>query len=111
MINFDINDSSSFMKLEVIEALRRVIDPELQVNVVDLGLIYSIEINESEKLISVEMTLSTRFCPMGEAIVSSVQNCLESNFNGFQSTVDLVWEPAWSYDKISEEGKKQLSNN
>ena len=109
MINFDINDPSSFMKLEVIEALRKVIDPELQINVVDLGLIYSVEISESEKLISIEMTLSTRFCPMGETILSSVKNCLEFNFPAYCHEVDLVWEPVWSYDKISEEGRRQLS--
>lgn len=111
MINFDINDQSSFMKLEVIEALRRVIDPELEINIIDLGLVYSVTIFEPEKKIVVEMTLSSKYCPMGETILLSVKNCLEFNFKEYEAQVDLVWEPVWSYDKISEEGRKLLSND
>jgi len=111
MINFDINDQHSFMKLEIIEALRMVIDPELGINVIDMGLIYSVAINEPEKQIVVEMTLSSKYCPMGESILLSVKNCLEFNFKEFEAHVELVWEPAWSYDKISKEGKNLLSNN
>ena len=109
MINFDINDQTSFKKLEIIEALRRVIDPELGINIIDLGLVYAVKIIESEKIISVDMTLSSAYCPLGETILSSVKNCIESNFNHYEAKVALVWEPKWNYDKISDEGKKLLS--
>lgn len=111
MINFDITDQHSFFKLEVVEALRQVIDPELQINIIDLGLVYAIEIKEAEKQILVEMTLSSPYCPMGESILLAVKNCLELNFKDFSAQVELVWEPLWSYDKITEEGKRLLSGS
>jgi metal-sulfur cluster biosynthetic enzyme len=109
MINFDINDKFSFMKMEIVEALRRVIDPELQINIIDLGLVYAIKIDEVERKIVIEMTLSSPYCPMGESIFAAVKNSLEHNFTDFKADVQLVWDPIWSYDKISDEGKKLLS--
>lgn len=108
MINFDISDKHSFMKAEAFETLRLVIDPELHVNIVDLGLVYDINISEAEKLICVTMTLSSSYCPMGESIVNAVKNCLEKYYPAYPAEVDLVWEPVWSYDNITDEGKRQL---
>lgn len=108
MTDFNITQRSSFLKVEVLEALRRVIDPELHINVVDLGLIYEVETYESAMQIEIAMTLSSPYCPMGETILQSVQNCTEHCFPGFGVTVKLVWEPQWSYEKISEEGRRML---
>jgi len=107
-MNFDISDSNAFMKAEAFETLRLVIDPELHVNIVDLGLVYDINISEPEKLICVTMTLSSSYCPMGESIVNAVKNCLEKHYPAYRAGVDLVWEPVWSYDNITDEGKRQL---
>ena len=108
MMNFDISDSSAFMKAEAFETLRLVIDPELHVNIVDLGLVYDININDPERLMLITMTLSSSYCPMGESIANAVKNCLEKHYPTYHADVDLVWEPVWSYDNITDEGKRQL---
>lgn len=97
------------MKEKVIEALKKVIDPEVQINIIDMGLVYNVEILEEEKKIIITMTLSSPHCPMGNTIVAAVQNCLGFHFVSYKGEVNLVWEPAWSIDKISEEGKQQLA--
>lgn len=108
MINFDITDQSTFKSLEIIEVLRGVIDPELGINIIDMGLVYSVKVDEHQKQIHVDMTLSSPYCPMGDAILNAVVNSLEYSFEGFDAVVKLVWEPAWSYENITDEGKKQL---
>lgn len=107
-MNFNISDEHAFLKAEALETLRLVIDPELHVNIVDLGLVYEIHIEEAEKMIRVTMTLSSSYCPMGESIVNAVKNCLEKYYPIYRTEVDLVWEPVWSYDNITDEGKRQL---
>lgn len=108
MENFDITDRLSFMKAEILETLRLVMDPELHINIIDLGLVYGVEIDEPGKQINIEMTLSSSYCPMGESIVSAVKNCIEGHYASFTAKVELVWEPVWSYHSITEEGKKLL---
>ncbi len=108
MANFDITDPISFLKEEMMKTLRLVIDPELHINIIDLGLVYGIEISDSKKLVNIEMTLSSSYCPMGESIVSAVKNCIEGHYAGYVATVELVWDPVWSYDSITEEGKRLL---
>ena len=108
MENFDITDYLSFMKADILETLRLVIDPELHVNIIDLGLVYGVDVREEEKQISIEMTLSSSYCPMGESIMGAVKNCIESHYEGFTADVKLVWEPTWSYHNITDEGKRLL---
>lgn len=108
MESFDITDHLSFMKAEIVETLRLVMDPELHINIVDLGLVYKVEVDEPGKQIKVDMTLSSSYCPMGESIVSAVRNCIEGHYTGFTANVELVWDPVWSYDSITEEGKNLL---
>lgn len=84
-----------------------VIDPELFVNVVDLGLIYDVDFADGGKVI-VTMTLSTPHCPLGDAITMGVRNALEGSFPDREIAVNLVWHPEWSPDNISDAGKVQL---
>lgn len=88
-------------------ALYQVIDPELFVNIVDLGLIYDIEFKEEEKIV-VTMTLSTPHCPMGEAITNGVKNALEIVFPGSNITIDLTFDPPWNFEMLTPEGREQL---
>lgn len=90
-------------------ALYEVIDPELMVNIVDLGLVYDIEIVR-DTVIKVTMTLTTPHCPMGDAIQTGVKNVLEKEFPDDQVEIDLTFEPAWNYDLVSSEGMLQLNN-
>jgi metal-sulfur cluster biosynthetic enzyme len=108
MANFDITDPLSFLKEQIMEVLRLVMDPELHINIIDLGLVYGIEIDEPEKLVKVIMTLSSSYCPMGESIVSAVKNCIAGHFTGYITEVVVVWEPVWSYNSITDEGKRLL---
>jgi metal-sulfur cluster biosynthetic enzyme len=108
MITFDITDHLSFMNVAIMETLRLVIDPELHINIIDLGLVYGVQVDELQKQINIKMTLSSAYCPMGESILSAVKNCLESHYPNFKAQVELVWEPVWSYHSITEEGKRLL---
>lgn len=100
-------DPYSGEKEKARQALRTVIDPELGINVADLGLIYDISL-PGDGTLKVLMTLSTRHCPMGEAIVNGVRNALEAAFPGKEVRVDLTFDPAWSLEMLTEEGKNQL---
>ena len=93
---------------EIAQVLKTVIDPEVGVNIVDLGLVYEIDYNETEKSIKVVMTLSTRGCPLGDTIMQNVEVVLQSNYPGFKIDVELVWEPMWSPDMITEEGRQAI---
>lgn len=98
----------SFSRVQVIEVLGMIIDPELGINIIDMGLLYYAEINYQEKSILVEMTLSSRGCPMGAAILGGSENILKSYFPGYAIDIKLIWEPAWTPDFISEEGRQFL---
>ena len=93
---------------EIAERLKTVVDPEVAVNIVDLGLVYEIEHNEEEKSIRVIMTLSTRGCPLGDTIMQNVEVVLEANYPGYKIDVELVWEPMWSPDMITEAGRQAI---
>jgi metal-sulfur cluster biosynthetic enzyme len=90
-------------------ALQNVIDPEIGLNVADLGLIYQIDFDEPNRQISTTMTLTTQICPMGESIVDGVTQALQQTFPDDTIQVDLTFDPPWSYDLISEEGRKFLN--
>lgn len=105
---FDITNKQDFLKMEILEALRLVVDPELEINIIDMGLVYGVKIEEDVKRILIEMTLSSRNCPMGATIVTAVENCLRYSFAQYTPAVKLIWEPVWSFDSITEEGKRLL---
>ncbi len=98
------------LRRNVVAALRFAIDPELGINIVDMGLIYRLDTNESSKNIIVTMSLSSRACPMGAAISGSAENVLTHRFPGYSVRVDLTWEPAWSYEFISVRGRQELDS-
>lgn len=89
-------------------ALQEVTDPEIGLNVVDLGLIYQIDFDETEKVIYCTMTLTTKFCPMGESITRAVEKVLQRVFPDYRATLTLTFEPAWNHARISEEGRAFL---
>jgi metal-sulfur cluster biosynthetic enzyme len=90
-------------------ALENVIDPEIGLNVVHLGLIYEIAFNQPGPGIAVTMTLTTPHCPMGESITGSVERALQQAFAGAVVLVNLIFDPPWSHDRISATGKEYLS--
>ena len=93
----------------VTSSLESVIDPELGISVVDLGLIYDIQIEPGK--ISIDMTLTTPGCPLAAMIASEVEERLRQTFEGTQIEVNLVWDPPWTPDRLSKSAKRQLGYN
>lgn len=87
--------------------LKFVIDPEVEVNIVDMGLIYKVEY-DGETTINITMTLSTPACPIADAIVLNVEQAIKNKFTELEVDVNLVFDPPWSPDMVSEEGKVLL---
>lgn len=92
----------------VYEKLKQVIDPEIGLNIVDLGLVYNVSF-PAEKTIEVTMTLTTPGCPMGQTITTAVKNLLQKDFPGTNVQVELVWLPMWEAGMITESGQAQLN--
>ncbi len=88
------------------ECLRQVYDPELGVNIVDLGLVYEVE--EQDGHVQVRMTLTTPGCPMHDMITSGVERALIELPEVQSVKVDIVWQPAWSPAQMSDAAKQQL---
>lgn len=85
--------------------LENVVDPEIGLNVVDLGLICQIDFDDTDRKIFVSMTLTTQFCPMGESIVGNVTLALQTAFPGDEVSVELAFDPPWNSERISENGQ------
>ena len=98
----------SDLKEKVISEIKKIYDPEIPVNIYELGLIYKIEITEKQKVL-VEMTLTTPNCPVAESLPKSVKdNILE--IDGVNDVdLKLVWDPPWNKDKMSEAAKLELN--
>ena len=94
------------------EALKQVIDPELYVNIVDLGLIYVIEISEEKEDgrhdVKVEMTMTSPMCPAGPQLVSGTQAAAEGLEQVDTCEVKVVMDPPWSQDKMTDEARDHL---
>ncbi len=90
-------------------ALEMVTDPEIGLNVVDLGLIYQIDFDEENSKIFLSMTLTTQFCPMGESITGAVKRVMENTFTGMEVQLELTFNPPWKHEMISEEGQLFLN--
>ena len=97
------------MKLErdIIMALRQVYDPEIPVNVYDLGLIYEIKVDEDHN-VYVQMTLTAPNCPMAEYVVEQVKTAVEDVPGVVSVNIDLVFEPEWDRSRMSEEALVEL---
>ena len=97
------------MKLErdIIMALRQVYDPEIPVNVYDLGLIYEVKVDD-EHNVSIQMTLTAPNCPMADYVVEQVRSAVADVPGVVSVTVDLVWEPVWDKSRMTEEALVEL---
>jgi metal-sulfur cluster biosynthetic enzyme len=90
---------------EVTEALRDVVDPELGINVVDLGLVYGVYVDDAN-VASIDMTLTSAACPLTDVIEDQTQVALDGLVDDFR--INWVWMPPWGPDKITDEGREQL---
>ena len=93
-------------KEQVYEALQDCYDPEIPVNIVDLGLVYDVEVEDDT--VAVKMTLTTPGCGMGGMIASNAQSLIMEIPGVKDANVDLVWDPPWDPSRISEEARQKL---
>ncbi len=93
-------------KEQVYEALQDCYDPEIPVNIVDLGLVYDVEVEDDA--VAVKMTLTTPGCGMGGMIASNAQSLIMEIPGVKDANVDLVWDPPWDPSRISEEARQKL---
>lgn len=107
-MNVNITDPQYQNKLFLINILSGIVDPELGVNLIDLGLIYDIMIRDPVKRIIITMTLSTPSCPVGGIIKNNVAQMVEASFPDYTVKVDVVFTPLWSLDMMTETGKSAL---
>lgn len=92
---------------DILQVLRGINDPELGINIVDLGLVYR-AIRSSESF-DIAITLTTPTCPLGEMLVEEAKDALQRRFpNGPPIHVELVWDPPWSPDRMSEAARQQF---
>ncbi len=98
--------SMELSKEKVLEKLKEVTDPEMHINIVDLGLVYDVILDKG--MVTVTMTLTSPACPVGPMILDSV----EENVKGMPGVkgviINIVWDPPWNPDKMSEEAKMEL---
>tara|TARA_R110000824_G_scaffold49838_33_gene139769 strand:+ start:565 stop:891 length:327 start_codon:yes stop_codon:yes gene_type:complete len=104
----DMNVPVSALKSAVIQGLKTVYDPEIPVNIYDLGLIYDVSVNESG-FAHILMTLTTPMCPVADILPLEVRERALMVEGVDDAKVELTWEPPWSMEKMSEEAKLQMN--
>jgi len=87
-------------------ALKKVVDPEIGINIVDLGLVYGLAVSEDR--IAVTMTLTSPTCPMGDLLLDEVEAALKGLAPGAEVELEVVWEPPWSPEKMSAAAREQF---
>ena len=96
------------LKNKVIEEIKKIYDPEIPVNIYELGLIYKIEVNEQKK-VNIEMTLTSPNCPVAEELPNTVKKNVLKIPEIKEVDLKLVWNPPWTKDKMSEAAKLELN--
>lgn len=101
-----MNDQANTLPEQVREQLKNVIDPELGLNIVDLGLVYDVEVDEGQA--TVTMTLTSPGCPAGGMIMAGAQEAARSTEGVEDAEVKLVWKPFWTPDRIDPDVRAAL---
>jgi len=96
------------IKSKVIEVVKKIYDPEIPVNIYELGLIYKIDVDEKNK-VNVDMTLTSPNCPVAESLPNEVKENIKKVEGVSDVNLNLVWEPPWDKDKMSEAAKLELN--
>ena len=98
----------SELKDKIVSEIKKIYDPEIPVNIYELGLIYKIEIKDSKK-VNIDMTLTSPNCPVAESLPKMVKDNI-LNLEGVDDVnLNLVWDPPWTKDKMSESAKLELN--
>ena len=95
-------------KNKVIEEIKKIYDPEIPVNIYELGLIYKIEVDEKNK-VNLDMTLTSPNCPVAESLPNQVKDSIKKIEGVIDVNLNLVWDPPWDKSKMSEAAKLELN--
>jgi len=93
---------------DIREAMKQVDDPELGINVVDLGLLYEVRLDESTGKVDLDMTLTSMGCPLTDQIIADVRKYVEPMDGVTSVDVNWVWDPPWGPDKMTDDGKLMM---
>jgi FeS assembly SUF system protein len=107
MLGFKKKSADEVLKEAVIAALKTVFDPEIPVNIYDLGLIYDVIVGEDQH-IDIKMTLTTPGCPVAQTFPGTVEQAVNQVEGVGDCTVELVWDPPWTQERMSEVAKLEL---
>ena len=104
-----MSESLDFLEIEgkIVEALKTVYDPEIPVNIYDLGLIYKIDYTD-DKEVRIDMTLTAPNCPVVDVLIMDVEDAVNALEEGEKTTINLVFDPPWDKTMLSEEAKLEL---
>jgi len=105
----NVKSNNEIKSMLALTGLYNVLDPEIGMTIVDLGLVYQIDFKEENKEILVTMTLTTQFCPMGDSIVEATTQSMQQSFPDYKIQINLIFDPAWDVSMISEEGNAFLN--
>jgi FeS assembly SUF system protein len=100
--------NASRLRERVIDALRTVFDPEIPVNIYDLGLVYALDVEAETGDVLIRMTLTAPGCPVAQTFPETVGECIESVEGVRHAQVELVWDPPWTKEQLSEAARLQL---
>jgi metal-sulfur cluster biosynthetic enzyme len=106
ILNTNTNDEE--LCLKAFEDLYHVDDPEVGLNVIDLGLVYKLEFDKEKKFLDAIITFTTEFCPMGESILENISISLTDTFPDWEVNVNVEFDPPWEMSMISEAGQEFL---
>jgi metal-sulfur cluster biosynthetic enzyme len=101
----DVTPAGATSEGDVMEAMKDVVDPELGINVVDLGLVYGVDVDEHSNTV-LSMTLTSAACPLTDVIEDQTRAALDGLVNDFR--IEWVWMPPWGPDKITDDGREML---
>lgn len=90
----------------VVDMLKNVYDPEIGINVVDLGLVYGVDIDN--QVVNVKMTLTTPGCPLHDTLSRTAEMAIETLEGVSEAHVDMIWDPPWTPERITDEGRRLL---
>lgn len=96
------------LEVRVIDALRTVFDPEIPVNIYDLGLVYGLDVDEAEGRVEIRMTLTAPGCPVAQTFPATVEDAVFCVCGVNEVHVELVWDPPWSRERMSDAARLQL---
>jgi FeS assembly SUF system protein len=99
--------NQTIIEAQVIEALRTVFDPEIPVNIYEMGLIYEVKVDEAGAVV-IQMTLTSPSCPAAQSLPAEVEQKVRAIDGVTDTRIDLVWEPTWDQNKMSEAARLQL---